>query len=167
MFHILRPCGLKWGHYILLNFSETTCHSFIGCFTMTTPSHWSSKMSDINLVTHLVGSPLVAQWLESRTRNRVNVQRSLHPQYQDWGALEQVTEPSTAPRRRSINNCPLPRVCVHGVCVCSLLCVCVHCCVCAHLDGLNAEHKFRVWVTILGHISRHFHFHLWKYYNIL
>ncbi len=27
--------------------------------------------------------------------------------------------------------------------VCSLLCV--------HLDGLNAEHKFQVWVTILGH----------------
>ncbi len=23
-----------------------------------------------------------------------------------------------------------------------------------HLDGLNAEHKFRVWVTILGHTSR-------------
>ncbi len=27
-------------------------------------------------------------------------------------------------------------------------------CVCT-LDGLNAEHKFRVWVTILGHMSRH------------
>ncbi len=26
-------------------------------------------------------------------------------------------------------------------------------CVCVHLDGLNAEHKFRVWVTILGHTS--------------
>ncbi len=34
--------------------------------------------------------------------------------------------------------------CVHGVCVC------------VHLDGLNAEHKFRVWVTILGHTSLHF-----------
>ncbi len=22
---------------------------------------------------------------------------------------------------------------------------------CVHLDGLNAEHKFRVWDTILGH----------------
>ncbi len=31
--------------------------------------------------------------------------------------------------------------------VCSLLCVCI-------LDGLNAEHKFRVWVTILGRMSR-------------
>ncbi len=26
---------------------------------------------------------------------------------------------------------------------------------CVHLDGLNAEHKFRVWVTILGHTSLH------------
>ncbi len=50
------------------------------------------------------------------------------------------------PGRRSINGCPLLRVCVYGVCVCTL-------------DGLNAEHKFRVWVTILDHISRHFHFH--------
>ncbi len=35
--------------------------------------------------------------------------------------------------------------------MCSLLCV-------RTLDGLNAEHKFRVWVTILGSMSRHFHF---------
>ncbi len=35
--------------------------------------------------------------------------------------------------------------------MCSLLCVCT-------LDGLIAEHKFRVWVTILGRMSRHFHF---------
>ncbi len=27
------------------------------------------------------------------------------------------------------------------------------------LDGINAEHIFRVWVTILGRMSRHFHFH--------
>ncbi len=37
-------------------------------------------------------------------------------------------------------------VCVHGVCVC-VFTVCV--CVCT-LDGLNAEHKLRVWITILG-----------------
>ncbi len=29
---------------------------------------------------------------------------------------------------------------------------------CVHLDGLNAEHKFRVWVTISGHMSSHFTF---------
>ncbi len=31
---------------------------------------------------------------------------------------------------------------------------CVFTAVCT-LDGLIAEHKFRVWVTILGHMSRH------------
>ncbi len=31
------------------------------------------------------------------------------------------------------------------MCVCSLLTA-----VCVHLDGLNAEHKFRVWVTYLA-----------------
>ncbi len=41
-------------------------------------------------------------------------------------------------------------------------CVFVHYCVCVHLDGLNAEHKFRVWVTILGHTPRHFTFTLFK-----
>ncbi len=34
--------------------------------------------------------------------------------------------------------------CSGCVCVCSLLTA-----VCVHLDGLNAEHQFRVWVTIL------------------
>ncbi len=50
--------------------------------------------------------------------------------------------------------CVFTAVCV-CVCVCSLLCVCVcvFTAVCVHLDGLNAEHKFRVWVTILGHTS--------------
>ncbi len=63
----------------------------------------------------------------------VNVQCSLHPQYHDWGALEQGTEPQLLPGCRSINGCPLLRVCVQ--------CVCVHCCVCALWMGLNAEHK--------------------------
>ncbi len=30
-----------------------------------------------------------------------------------------------------------------------------HCCVCVYLEGLNAEHKFWVWVTILGYTSHH------------
>ncbi len=78
----------------------------------------------------------------------MNVQRSLHPQYHDLGALEQGTEPPTAPQLcYSILTAP-------GVCS---RCVCVFTAVCT-LDGLNAEHKFRVWVTILGRMSRHFHF---------
>ncbi len=63
--------------------------------------------------------------------------------------LSKTPNPQLLPGRRSINGCPLLRVCVHGVCVCSLLCVCT-------LDGLNAENKFWVWVTILGHMSLHF-----------
>ncbi len=38
--------------------------------------------------------------------------------------------------------------------------VCVHCCVCA-LGWVNAEHKFWVWVTILGCMSLHFHSLFW------
>ncbi len=48
------------------------------------------------------------------------------------------------PGRYSI-SCPLLRVCG---------CVCV--CVCVYLDGLYTEHKFQVWVTILGLTSLHF-----------
>ncbi len=47
-------------------------------------------------------------------------------------------------------------VCVFTVCVCVCVCVCFHgvcVCVCVHLDGLNAEPKFQIWVTILGHTS--------------
>ncbi len=64
--------------------------------------------------------------------------------------LSKAPNPQLLPGRRSINGCPLLRVCVHGACVsvCSLLTA-----VCGHLDGLNAEHKFWVWVTILGHTS--------------
>ncbi len=63
--------------------------------------------------------------------------------------LSKAPNPQLLPGCRSINGCPLLRVCVHGVCVC------VHCYVCT-LGGMNAEHKFRVWVTILGLTSLHF-----------
>ncbi len=44
------------------------------------------------------------------------------------------------------------------VCVCVCACVCVRARVRVRaLDGLNAEHKFRVWVTIPGRMSRHLH----------
>ncbi len=78
----------------------------------------------------------------------MNVQRSLHLQYHDLGALEQGTKPPTAPWAPQHKWLAIdPGVCSR--CVCSLLCVCT-------LDGSNAEHKFRVWVTILGRMSRHF-----------
>ncbi len=37
-------------------------------------------------------------------------------------------------------------------CVFTAVCVCVCVCVCT-LDGINSEHNFRVWVTILGHVT--------------
>ncbi len=43
-------------------------------------------------------------------------------------------------------------VCV-GVCVCVCVCVCacVRACVCVcTLDGFIADHKFQIWLTILG-----------------
>ncbi len=71
-----------------------------------------------------------------------------HPQSHDWGeALEQGTEPPTAPRAPQHWLPTAPGVCV---CVCLFT---THCCVCVHLDGLNAEHKFQVLDTILGHTS--------------
>ncbi len=69
--------------------------------------------------------------------------------------MSKAPNPQLLHGRRSINGCPLFQVCVCvcSRCVYSLLCVCT-------LDGLNVEHKFRVWVTIFGRMSRHFHFSL-------
>lgn len=39
-------------------------------------------------------------------------------------------------------------MCSRCVCVCFLLTA-----VCVHLHGCNAKHRFRVWNTILGHVS--------------
>ncbi len=61
---------------------------------------------------------------------------SLHLQYHDWGSLEQGTEPPIAPR--ALEQW-LPTA------------------VCVHLDGLNAEHQFRVWVTILDNTSHYYY----------
>ncbi len=66
--------------------------------------------------------------------------------------LSKSPNPQLLPGGRSIVF-PLLRVCVHSMCVFvhfSLLCVCVH------VGGLNAEQKFQVWDTILGHTSRPF-----------
>ncbi len=78
---------------------------------------------------------------------------TLHLQYHDWDALEQGTEPPIAPRVLEQWLPSAPDVC--SQCVCSLLTA-----VCVHLDGLNAEHQFRVWVTILDNTSHYYYFYI-------
>ncbi len=73
-----------------------------------------------------------------------------HLQYHDRGeTLKQGTEPPTAPQAPQQKWLPTAPG-VYSQCVCSLLTA-----VCVHFDRWNAEHKFRVWVTILGLTSRH------------
>ncbi len=55
--------------------------------------------------------------------------------------------------RRSI-GCPL-LLGVFTVCVCFFVFI-SHSCVCVHSDGLNAEHEFQVWDTLLGGTLRPF-----------
>ncbi len=74
--------------------------------------------------------------------------RSLHPQYHDWGALDQGTEPPTAPRATQHKWLPT----APGV---SSRCVCVHCCVCALWMG-----KYRAQIPSMGH-------HTWSYVTSL
>ncbi len=64
-----------------------------------------------------------------------------HPQYHDKVPLSKAPNPQHKWLPNALGVC--------SQCVCSLLCVCT-------LDGINAEHKFQVWVTILGRMPRHF-----------
>ncbi len=70
----------------------------------------------------------------------LNNQRSLHPQYHDWGeTLEQGTEPPSAPWAPQHKRLPTaPGVCSR--------CVCVHCFVCA-LGWV----KCRAQIPSMGH----------------
>ncbi len=55
--------------------------------------------------------------------------------------------------RRTINGCPLLRVCVHGVCVCVHCCVCVHdVCVCSLLVVCTWMGKCRAQIPSMGHL---------------
>ncbi len=74
--------------------------------------------------------------LESRTRNPKVAGSSLRSGNCRWGEwmysafntttevlLSKAPNPQLLPGRRSINGCPLLRVCVHGVCVFTAVCV--------------------------------------------
>ncbi len=66
----------------------------------------------------------------------MNVQRSLHPQYHDLGALKQGTESPTAPRALQHKWLPTaPGVCSGCVCVC----VCVFTAVCVHIGWVKCR----------------------------
>ncbi len=78
-----------------------------------------------------------------------NLQRTLHPQYHDWGeTLVQDTEPPTVARAPRQYGCPLLWVSVHGVCECSR-------CVCA-LGWV----KCRAQIPSMGH-------HIWPHVTSL
>ncbi len=62
--------------------------------------------------------------------------------------LSKAPNPQLLPGRRSINGCPLLRVCVHGVCV--------QCCVCVHFGWV----KCRAQIPSMGH-------HTWPYVTSL
>ncbi len=64
--------------------------------------------------------------------------------------LSKAPNPQLLPGRRSINGCPLLRVCVHGVCVCVFTAVCVH-------FGWD---KCRAQIPSMGH-------HTWPYVTSL
>ncbi len=76
-----------------------------------------------------------------------NRAKSAHPK----PSLEQGTEPPIAPRALEQWLPTAPGLCPQ--CVCSLLTA-----VCVHLDGLNAEHQFQVWVTILDNTSHYYYY---------
>ncbi len=62
--------------------------------------------------------------------------------------LSKAPNPQLLPGRRSINGCPLLRVCVHGVCVFTAVCV--------HLGW----DKYRAQIPSMGH-------HTWSYVTSL
>ncbi len=88
----------------------------------------------------LASGILILEWITSAL---------FHLQYHDWGeTLEQGPN-----HQLFLGRCS--NMAVH--CSGCVFTVCVFTAVFVRLYGLNAEHKFRVWVTILGHTSLHFH----------
>ncbi len=78
----------------------------------------------------------------------VYVQRSLSTLNTEMRCLSKAPNPQLLPRR--LSWLPSDYLCFFSS----------HCCVCAHLNGLNEEHKFRLWVTIIGHTSPPFLFYI-------
>ncbi len=91
---------------------------------------------------HKLSWAVVAYWIERRTCNPRLWVRISGPAGIVGGQFISTFNTTTdvSPLSMAPNPQLLPgRVCVH--------------CVCVHYYVLNAEHKFRAWVTILGHMS--------------
>ncbi len=102
----------------------------IGCLRLYIRGRQASLASGI----------LILEWITSAL---------FHLQYHDWGeTLEQGPN-----HQLFLGRCS--NMAVH--CSGCVFTVCVFTAVFVRLYGLNAEHKFWVWVTILGHTSLHFH----------
>ncbi len=124
-------------HLFFTNYTPTVCfivHEYRSCIT----ANFHDLFSIIDILMKKGG---------------VNVQRSLHPQYHDWGALEQGTEPPTAPRAPQHKWLPT----APGVCS-----WCVFTAVCVHLgwDKCRAQipsigHHSWPYVTSLSHLLQH------------
>ncbi len=83
----------------------------------------------------------------------VNVQHSLSTfsTTTEVRPLSKAPNPRLLPGRRSINGCPLLRVCVHGVCVCGCVftvCVCVG--VCSRCVCVCSRCVCALWMALAG-----------------
>ncbi len=60
---------------------------------------------------------------------------------------------NTTTEVRPLSKAPKPQLLPGAAALAAHCSGCVLTAVCVHLDGLNTEHKFQVWDTILGHTS--------------
>ncbi len=125
------------------------------CFSNQLKTSWSLGFANLIFTCHeswthnrKVASSSLGPIGNCRWRG-VNVQLDFTLNTTTEVPLSKAPNPQLLPGHRNINGCPLLRVCVHGVCVFTD--------VCGHIGWVNAEHKFWVWVTILGCMSHHFH----------
>ncbi len=100
----------------------------------------------------------MALWLESWTCNPKvagSIPRSgRNCRWGEW-ITSALSTFNTTTEVRPLSKAPIPQLLPGRRNMAAHCSGCVFTAVCVHLDGLNAENKFRVWVTILGH-THHF-----------
>ncbi len=105
--------------------------------------------NDRNSLLFLIPPKLKQSKLSSHFDFGVNNQRSLPPSIPRlrWDPWERHRTPKCSPGAVAIWLPTAPGLCSRCVCECVFTTLCVH------LNGLNAEHNFRVWVTIWPHAT--------------